>query len=250
MNLDLHGKLALVTGSEGGLGEKIALRLAGDGADIVVHYIASQEKAEKVAQKIREMGVKAYVVKADFSSADDMGKMFQKIHEIGTLDILVNNAGILKRMKLLDTEAADESFWEKSFQINYMSVVRTMREFLPEMCKKGWGRVINISSISCRIRSSLGATVSYTPMKSAVEALTIHVSDEVAQFGVTCNCVGPGNMRTPMVANAPLPNPKTLELYHTRRNADPDEIAATVEYLASPDASFVTGEVYYTAGGR
>lgn len=250
MNLDLSGKLALVTGSEGGLGEKIAIRLARNGANVIVHYVLSREKAEAVARELTSYGVQAYLVHGDFSTAEGVAEMMRQTREIGDPDILINNAGILKRMKLLSAEAGEEEVWEKSFQVNYMSVVRTMREFLPYMCKAGWGRVVNISSVSCRIRSSLGATVAYTPMKSAVEALTVHVSDEVAQYGVTCNCVGPGNMRTPMVANAPLPDPRTLELYHTRRNADPDEIAATVEYLASPDASFVTGEIFYTAGGR
>ncbi len=251
MNTNLRGKLAFVSGAESGLGEKIALRLAGDGADIIIHYVISRENAESVAERVRAMGVAAHIVKADFTSAEETAAMVTAVKEIGTVDILINNAGFLgKRMKLLDGDARDEALWKKSFDINFMSVVRTMQAFIPAMCEKGWGRVINISSISCRIRTNIGATIHYTPMKSAVESLTLHASYEAAPYGVTCNCVGPGNMRTPMVKNAPLPDIETLKLYHTKRNADPDEIASAVEYLASPDAGFVTGEVCYAAGGR
>lgn len=251
MNTNLHGKLAFITGAEGGLGEKIAIRLAEDGADIIIHYVANRESAEGVAEKVRTIGQKAYVVKADFTSAEEVAAMIAEVKEIGPVDILVNNAGFLgKRVKLLDEDAYDEALWKKSFEINFMSVVRTMQAFSLDMCQKGWGRIINISSVSCRIRANIGATIHYTPMKSAVESLTLHSSYELAPYGVTCNCVGPGNMRTPMVKNAPLPDPRTLELYHVRRNADPDEIASAVEYLASPDAGFITGEVYFVTGGR
>jgi len=251
MDLDLKGKLALITGAERGLGEKISLRLAGDGADVIIHYVFDEAAAERVAAKAREKGVNAYVIRADFTVPEDMKTFFEKVRSIGSPDILINNAGFLsRRLRFYSEDNSSDDIYYKSFEINYMAVVRTMREFIPGMVSKGWGRIVNISSVTCRMRTSTGATVHYSPMKSAVETLTRHISDEVAQYGVTCNCVGPGNMRTDMVADAPLPNPKILELYHTRRNADPDEIAATVEFLAAPDAGVTTGEVFYTSGGR
>lgn len=251
MNTNLSGKLALITGAEAGLGRQIALRLANDGADIILHYVFDQHAAEETAREINEMGRQAYLIRADFFNINEIDAMFQQIHRIGTTDILINNAGALfQRLSFLEEDSKKDELWEKSFQINYMSVVRTMRELIPPMCQQGWGRVINISSVSCRIRTRTGATVHYSPMKSAVETLTVHVSDEVAQYGVTCNCVGPGNMKTKLVSEAPLPDPDILRLYHTRRGGTSEEVAATVEYLASPDASFVTGEVFYTSGGR
>ena len=251
MNTDLAGKLALVTGAETGLGEQIALRLAKDGADVIIHYLFNQTRAEQVAQQIRNMGRKAELVRADFTEPKEIAGMFCRIQEIGPVDILVNNAGALfQRLSFLDQAAQTDALWEKSFQVNYMSVVRTMREFIPQMCQKGWGRIVNISSVSCRIRSSFGATVHYSPMKSAVETLTVHVSGEVARYEDTCNGVAPGNMHTPLVKQAPLPDESVMRLYHLQRSADPSEVAATVEYLVSPDASYVTGEIFYTSGGR
>lgn len=251
MNTNLNGKLAFVTGAETGLGEQIALRLANNGADIIIQYLFDSRRAEQVAQKIRDMGHTAHLIRADFSSAEAVSNMLHTVKKLGHIDVLVNNAGaLLQRLHFLDQDALNDALWERSFQINYMSVVRTMREFIPDMCEKGWGRIINISSVSCRIRSRFGATVHYSPMKSAVETLTVHVSGEIAKFGVTCNCVAPGNMRTPLVDHAPLPDKNVLNLYHVQRNASPNEVAATVEYLASPDASFITGEVIYTSGGR
>ena len=251
MNTNLSGKLALVTGAETGLGANIALRLAQDGADVIVHYVFNRENAQEIARRIQKMGRQAYLVQADFCSAEETRAMFREIEGISPVDILVNNAGALfQRATFLDLCKESDQLWEKSFQVNYMGVVRTMRELVPGMCQRGWGRVVNISSVSCRIRALPGATIHYSPMKSAVETLTIHVSAEVAQFGVTCNCVGPGNMVTPLTQNAPLPNPHVLELYHAKRNAAPDEVASAVEYLVSPDAGFITGEVYYVSGGR
>jgi 3-oxoacyl-[acyl-carrier protein] reductase len=233
----LDGRRALVTGASKGIGLAIAEELARAGAEVVVGYRSGREEAEALAGRI---GGRA--VQADVSSADDAARL---IAEAGDLDVLVNNAG-LTRDGLLARMSDDD--WDTVIATNLSSVFYTCRAVARPMMKKRSGAVVNVSSV-VGVHGNWGQT-NYAASKAGIIGFTKSFARELGSRGIRANVVAPGYVKTQltevlpeeatqaMIANTPL-----------GRVAEPQDIAGTVRFLASDDASFITGEVVLVDGG-
>jgi len=245
-NFSLAGKKAFVTGSSRGIGRAVALALASAGADVAISCNTGGEAAEEVCNRIRAMGRKANYYAHNVALETEIEAMCNEVkRDFGTIDILVNNAGInrdstFKKM----TKAA----WDEVITTDLSSVFLVTKHFIDEMAERGWGRVINMSSMSGAIGSF--GQANYVAAKAGSEGLTKTLAREYARKGVTVNAVAPGYTRTRMTEGMP---DKVLEAVEKAtpagRMGDPHEIAAGVVFLASPSAGFVTGQVLDINGG-
>ncbi|HMN40906.1 MAG TPA: 3-oxoacyl-[acyl-carrier-protein] reductase [Phycisphaerales bacterium] len=244
--LPLQGRVALVTGAGRGIGRAIALALARTGADVAINYASNDRSAGEVRDQIRAMGRKAELCRcniADDTAVHAMGETLRKT--FGQIDILVNNAGITRDksfMKMTHTE------WDEVLNVNLKGPVQMTHLFLPQMVEKGWGRVINITSVIGQMGNF--GQANYAAAKGGLDAFTKSVAREVARKGVTANCVAPGFIRTDMTAAV---SEKALEhiksITPMARMGEAEEIAEVVAFLASPAASFVTGQEIGVNGG-
>ena len=242
----LAGKVALVTGASRGIGKAIALALAKEGCDIIV--VARDERGlQLVAQEIEAMGRKAVPVRANVASLDEVKRVFDLVLEkFGRLDILVNNAGVIKRGTIEDHKDED---WELVMAVNLKGTYYCSREAAKIMKSQGWGRIINISSVAGKI-GDIASAPSYGPSKAAVNALTKSLARELAPYGITVNAVAPHAIETEMTAEWPEEKRRAMiAQIPIGRLGRPEEVAAAVVFLASPEASFITGEILDVNGG-
>ena len=247
MRGELDGKTALVTGGSRGIGAGIALALGDAGANIVINYEKSADKALKVAEQIEAKGTRAVVVQSDVSDYEQVKQLFARAEkEFGGIDILVNNAGIHQHLKVGELPFAD---WKKVLQVNLDSNFITCTLALPYMKGKGWGRIINISSLV-----AFGGTdveSHYTASKAGQVGFTKALALETAEFGITVNAIAPGSIETDMLAaHTEERRKKLLSQIPVGRLGQPEDIAYGVLFLASPQASFITGQVIHINGGE
>lgn len=241
----LQGKIALVTGSTRGLGKAMAARLAQEGATVVVTG-RDGAKAEEVARELKRQGGEAIGLPLEVSDASSVASLLAAVEQkLGTVDILVNNAGITRDTLLL---RMDEEAWDEVIRVNLTGAYRLAKGVLRGMMKKRWGRIINISSIVGLIGNP-GQT-NYAASKAALIGFTKSLAREVASRGITVNAVAPGFIASDMTdALSQEQKERLVEKIPMGRIGRPEEVASCVAFLASDDASYITGHTLVVDGG-
>ncbi|MEW6441245.1 MAG: 3-oxoacyl-ACP reductase family protein [bacterium] len=246
MEASLHGKIALVTGSSRGIGKAVAIRLAREGADVVINYVSHEAAALEVRDRILELGRRAVAIRADVASLEQVETMVTRaVETMGKLHILVNNAQV-HRGRLVHKLSADD--WDRVLRSGLYGTFHCCRSVIPYLSREKWGRIINVSSLVA-YRGWPGDTA-YASAKAGIIGFTKSLAREMAPLGVTANVVVPGYVKTGMTAALTEKNIQMMEaLIPLGRSADPEEIAEVVNFLATPRASYVTGAVYNVDGG-
>jgi 3-oxoacyl-[acyl-carrier protein] reductase len=241
----LNNQIALVTGASRGIGAAIALTLGQQGA-VVIGTATTASGAEKINTTLKEAGIKGMGVALDVNESDQVEAVLKQIaSEFGDVSILVNNAGITRDTLLMRMKDED---WDAVISTNLKSVYRMSQAVLRPMMKARVGRIINISSVVGHMGNA-GQT-NYAAAKAGMTGFTKSLAAEVGSRGITVNCVAPGFIATDMTAELPedIKN-QMLARIPAGRLGNVEEIAATVAFLASPAAAYITGETVHVNGG-
>jgi len=247
-----HGvsrRTALVTGGGGGIGRAVALALAQAGCAVAVGDLR-EDTAAQVAGEVEAAGTRALALALDVTDSASVKRAFSAAEaELGPTDVLVNCAGWDEFRAFVDT---DESFWRRVIAINYEGVLRTTQAVLGGMAERGGGRIVNISSDAARVGSAQESI--YAGAKAGVIAFTKTIAREVARRGVTANVVCPGPTDTPLLTALAGEQGQRLvaaleRAVPMRRLGRPEEVAAAVAFLASEEASYITGQTLSVSGG-
>ena len=239
---DLTGRTALVTGAGRNIGRGIACALSARGAHVAVNDLDAG-RADDVVSEIRSAGGDATAVAGDVCDPAFVADAVATIGGArGGVDILVNNAGIPGTFVPTPFRESAPEDWEPFLRLNLYAVLHCTRAVIDGMCERGWGRIVTVSSEAWRVGVPFGISM-YAAGKAGAIGFTRQLATEVGPDGVTCNCVALGEMDN-------LPGADELaERYPTRRVGRPDDVAAAVVYLASEEASWVTGQVLPLNGG-
>jgi 3-oxoacyl-[acyl-carrier protein] reductase len=239
---DLSNKCALVTGASGGIGGAIAKALYSQGSKVAL----SGTRVEPLRALAEELGDRAYVVPCNLSDVDAVKALSKTAaDQMGGIDILVNNAGITRDNLFM--RMSDED-WQQVLDINLTSTMHLMKSVMRNMMKQRFGRIINITSI-VGVTGNVGQ-VNYAASKAGMIGMTKSFAQEIASRGITANCIAPGFIETAMTAELPEAVIKNmLGSIPQGRMGNADEIAATVAFLASNEASYITGQTLHVNGG-
>jgi 3-oxoacyl-[acyl-carrier protein] reductase len=244
----LDGKVAIVTGASRGIGQAIAERFAAEGARVVVNYVAGQAKADAVVEGIKARGGDAIAVRADVSRSTDVADLVKAtVDHYGRIDILVNNAGVMFTKGVLETS---EDEWDQTIAVNLKGPYLCSKAVAPIMIGQGAGAIVNMSSNSGLYHPSAMRFTEYVVSKAGINGLTKAMA---LAFGpqIRVNAICPGWIRTDMLDEIdPAVHQSILDETALRRWGTPADVASAAVYLASDDASFVTGELHLVAGGR
>lgn len=274
----LDGKAALVTGGSRGIGKAIAIKLAGEGANVAVNYQSSKdqaadvidfinktdriddldemikmidimdtvEQAKEIRDMIESMGRHAILCQANVGKMDEVNKMRDKaVAEFGKIDILVNNAGIVKDKSFVKMTS---EMWDDVISVNLTGTFNCTKAVIDGMLERQYGRIVNISSVIGRMGNR--GQANYAASKAGIIGLTQTLAKEFADKGVTVNAVAPGFIGTDMLRSIPAKiMEKILAQIPMGRLGRPEEIASAVAYLVSPEAGYITGQVIDINGG-
>ncbi|MFI6018478.1 MULTISPECIES: SDR family NAD(P)-dependent oxidoreductase [unclassified Streptomyces] len=242
--------VTVVTGGSRGIGAATCLRLAADGHDVVIGYVRDADAAESVARGVRGTGARCAVVPVDTAVEADVERLFDTAErELGAVTGLVNNAAVTGPLgRLADTGTAD---LRRVVEVNLLGALLCSRRAARLMAPRGEGAIVNVSSAAATLGSP-GEYVHYAATKAAVDALTVGLAKELGPDGVRVNAVAPGAVDTDM--HAAMGDPGRAQRIGAAvplgRAARPEEIAAAIAWLLSPDASYTTGAVLRVSGGR
>ncbi|MCA1668202.1 MAG: SDR family oxidoreductase [Thermomicrobia bacterium] len=246
----LANKVAIVTGSDSGIGRAIAIRFAREGAAVTINYHRNEQNAQAVRQQIEKEGGKATIIQGDVATAADVQKMIEgTVQAFGSLDILVNNAGIeFPHPSFLDVA---EKEWDLVIGVNLKGPFLCTQAAVRQMQKGGkGGRIVNISSVHEDI--PMPGNSPYCAAKGGLRMLMRTLCDELAPHQITINNIGPGAIATP-INTGTLSDPEKVKALNASiplgRVGQPEEVAGLAVYLASDEAAYVTGASYFIDGG-
>lgn len=244
--------LVLVTGGSRGIGAAVCRKAAAQGYDLIVNYLSDQSAAEAVAADCRAQGVRAEIVQGDTGTEEGVAAIFAAVDRLGPLHGLVNNAGVVDVTARVDE--FDRARLDRIFAINVIGKIRCATEAVKRMSTKHGGQggvIVNLSSIAA-VLGAPGQYVDYAAAKGAVDTFTLGLAREVATEGVRVNAIRPGIIDTEIHASGGLPNRARdlAPIVPMQRPGTADEVADSVLYLLSPQASYVTGAILNVSGGR
>jgi 3-oxoacyl-[acyl-carrier protein] reductase len=243
----LEDKTVIVTGASRGIGEAIALKLAGHGANVAFTYLSSEEKARALEQKLKEAGVKAKGYRSDAGVPGDCEAFVSAVlKDFGTVDVCVNNAGISKDNLLL---RLSEEQWDEVIRTNLKSVYNMTRQVIRPMMKARSGSIINMSSI-VGMRGNAGQS-SYAASKAGIIGFTKSIAQELGSRNVRCNAIAPGFIETDMTHYLKEGDAGKgyIDSIPLGRFGQGEDVANAVLFLASPWSSYITGQVISVCGG-
>jgi 3-oxoacyl-[acyl-carrier protein] reductase len=249
MNIRFDDKVALVTGASSGIGKATALEFARAGAKVVVHFNTNENGATQVAEEIVALGGQALIAGGDLTSKAAVKNLIDAtLHEYGTIDVLVNNAGTL--VERCGLEHMEEQLWNRVLDVNLKSAFLCAQAVIPVMKEKGEGKIINITSVAARNGGGFGAA-HYSAAKAGMLTLTKSLAKELVDFGILVNAVSPGVITTAYHDRFSTPESRQSFAANTplKREGTPNEVAYGVLFLASKQASFITGETMEINGG-
>jgi 3-oxoacyl-[acyl-carrier protein] reductase len=243
----LAGRTALVTGGAKGIGRSCCLRLAEAGADVAINYLTSGEQARETADLVRQAGVRAHLVRADVSSAEQVAAMVDEVAgTLGPVDLLINNAGVFH---LLPHEETSPEIWQKTLDVNLTGAYLVTWAVKPGMIERGFGRIVNIASIAgLRPRPM---SIAYAASKAGLIGLTQSLAEALAPHNIRVNAIAPGLIDTEILSGVSQQRIDAIveatPLGRIGRGAD---VAAAALFLLSEESSFMTGQTLVVCGGR
>ncbi len=242
----LAGKAAIVTGASRGIGRAIALRLAAQGARVVVNYAANDAAAQETVKAIADAGGQAMAAQADVRDAEQVKRLVARCQDaFDGLHILVNNAGVLRDCPAMMMK---EAVWDEVVDINLKGAFLCAKAAIRPMMKQRWGRIVNISSDAGLMGDAQRAN--YSAAKAGVVGLTKALARELAASGVTVNAIAPGVIETDLIADLPESRREAmLRLIPQGRFGQPEDVAGLAAFLCGDDAAYITGQVFCVDGG-
>ena len=239
-------KVALVTGGATGIGAATVKALAEEKITVALQYSSSQKEAKQIADQLNDQGYKVEIFQADLSQKGSAENLVSQVKQkLGDIDILINNSGVMSDASIIQMS---DALWDEAININLTAAFKLIRACAPSMVSKKWGRVINISSQVALTGSANHAH--YATAKAGLLGLTYSAAKEYGASGVTVNAVLPGRIETKMIADRSIGRlDEWLSQTPLNRLGRPDEVASMINFLASEQASYVTGAAINVNGG-